>query len=105
MGASEPVTRGVSTSLTGRGDTQKVCRVNLPLVIAAALHALVAHEDVTFAQWRQSLGREPSPAELVGAIELLSAKQRIAPGGRVSLADDPELRRRALRNPWSRGPA
>jgi hypothetical protein len=75
----------------------------------AQLAALCLLEDVTLAQWRQFLGtaNEPqlTPAEVTQAIDALGLLRTIEPQRTFALANDAELKARALRNPWCRAKA
>jgi hypothetical protein len=65
-------------------------------------------EDMTFAQWRKFLGSsepEPTPAEITQAIDALGLLRLAEPDRTFALANDDDLKRRALRNPWSRAKA
>lgn len=69
------------------------------------LTARLLREDFTFAQWHTTLGREPSTAELTALLDALAAAQREQPQRKLALAEDAELRRRALRAPDLRAKA
>ena len=75
----------------------------------AQLLVLCVTEDVTFAQWRRFLGAqssdEPSPQEIVAAVDALGALREIHPQRTFALNSDAELKLRALRNPLARGKA
>jgi hypothetical protein len=46
-----------------------------------------------------------TPAEIVQAVDALGILRTIAPARSFTLAKDPELKLRALRNPWCRAKA
>ena len=71
----------------------------------AQLTALLLLEDVTFAKWRDFLGREPDPKEVGTAIDALALAKRLAPDKSFALAQDADLRLRALRQPLVRAKA
>jgi hypothetical protein len=77
----------------------------------AQLVALALIEDVTFASWQQFLAPQraseggPTPAEVTTAVDALGLLRQIAPERVFALANDGELKLRALRNPWSRAKA
>lgn len=75
------------------------------------LAALLLLENVEFAHWQEFLRREtssetrPTPADIAAAIDAISIVRKLAPERKLAIADDPEFRLRALRNPWSRAKA
>jgi hypothetical protein len=73
------------------------------------LSVLALIEDMNFAQWRQFLRTaataQPTPAEVTQAVDAMGLLRQAAPQGTFALANDTELKLRALRNPWSRGKA
>lgn len=77
----------------------------------AQLAALLLLENVEFAQWQEFLNREPhteqrpTPADVAAAIDAISIVRKLSPDRKLAIADDPEFRLRALRNPWSRAKA
>jgi hypothetical protein len=77
--------------------------------LTARLLVLCVIQDVTFAQWRQTLGENSAPEaaaqEVVAAIDALGVLRDLAPAQKFALATDPELKLRALRNPVARGKA
>lgn len=77
------------------------CRPQPPETLAARL----VREDFTFAQWRATLGREPLPADLIALLDALDTTQKETPGRTFALAQDAELRQRALRSPELRAKA
>ncbi len=100
----EPKLAALLTYLSTRPD---VPRATTQLAVLSLL------EDVTFAQWQTFLiagektepARQPTPAEVVQAVDALSVLREAAPGAALALASDPELKLRALRNPWARAKA
>lgn len=71
-------------------------------------------EDIGFSQWQGFLlaalpnadpATHPTPGEIVQAVDALAILREIAPGTALALAKDPELKLRALRNPWTRAKA
>ncbi len=63
-------------------------------------------EDITFDQWLQFRREEkPTDAPLVEAIDALGILRQILPEKPVRLAQDPDLKIRALRHPGARGKA
>lgn len=77
------------------------CQRTVPETLAARL----SREDFNFAQWRATLGREPLPPDLIALLDALDAAQKEAPGRTFALAQDAELRQRALRSPELRAKA
>jgi hypothetical protein len=79
--------------------------------VTAQLAALLLLENVDFAQWQEFLRREPlaeprpTPADIAAGIDAISIVRQLAPDRKLAIADDPEFRLRALRNPWSRAKA
>jgi hypothetical protein len=77
----------------------------------AQLVALVLLEDVNFPKWQEFLGKEglkeprPTPADIAAAVDAISIVRQLKPDRRIAIAEDPEFRLRALRNPWSRAKA
>lgn len=77
----------------------------------AQLAALLLLENVEFAPWQEFLRREPlneprpTPSDIAAAIDAISIARKLAPERKLTIADDPEFRLRALRNPWSRAKA
>jgi hypothetical protein len=74
----------------------------------AQLVALLLLENASLPQLQAFLAREPisetrpTPADIAGIVDALSIVRQIAPDRKLVIADDPEFRLRALRNPWSR---
>jgi hypothetical protein len=74
----------------------------------AQLAVFCLMEDVTFARWRQFSGaasESPTPAEVTQAIDALGLLRAVAPQRTFALAQDADLKARALRNPWCRAKA
>lgn len=71
----------------------------------AQLTALLLSESVTFAAWRDFLGHEPKPEDVGTAIDALALARQLDVARTQPLADDAELRLRALRLPLVRGKA
>jgi hypothetical protein len=71
----------------------------------AQLTALLLLEDVTFAKWREFLGHEPDPKEVATAVDALALAKQLAPDKSFALAQDADLRLRALRQPLVRAKA
>ncbi|WP_131990083.1 hypothetical protein [Chthoniobacter flavus] len=69
-------------------------------------------ENLNYAQWMQYLsaapssppatGPHPTPAEITEAVDVLGLLRRLAPQQTFAIANDSELKLRALRNPWCR---
>jgi len=76
-----------------------------PTPAPETLAARLLRENFTFAQWHAALGHEPTPAELTALLDALATAQREQPDRQLALADDAELRRRALRAPEVRAKA
>ncbi|HYR59403.1 MAG TPA: hypothetical protein VEO95_12270, partial [Chthoniobacteraceae bacterium] len=74
--------------------------------LTAQLLVVCVIEDASFAQWRASLGAqpgsEPAPQEIVAAIDALGVLRQVHPQRTFALANDGELKLRALRNPVAR---
>ncbi len=79
------------------------CRPQPPVAAIApppeTLDARLVRDDFTFAQWRATLGREPTPADLATLLDALAAARKQAPGRAFALEQDGELRLRVLRTP------
>jgi hypothetical protein len=79
--------------------------------VTAQLAALLLLENVDFAQWQEFLRREPlieprpTPSDIAAGIDAISIVRQLAPDRKMAIANDPEFRLRALRNPWSRAKA
>jgi hypothetical protein len=77
----------------------------------AQLAALLLLGNVEFTEWQEFLNREhqseprPTPADIAAAVDAISIVRQLAPGRKMAIAEDPEFRLRALRNPWSRAKA
>lgn len=78
----------------------------------AQFAVLALLEDATFAQGCKALAggesgsAEPtSPAQVASAIDALGLLRQLAPTRKFALGEDADLKRRALRNPWSRAKA
>ena len=79
------------------------------------LLALALLEDIAFTPWQNFLAPQrtkeaddqphPTPAEVTLAIDALGLLRQLAPERQFALATDPELKLRALRNPWCRAKA
>jgi hypothetical protein len=75
------------------------------------LAALLLLGNVDFTQWQEFLRREPlveprpTPADVAAAVDAISVVRQLAPDRKIAIAEDPEFRLRALRNPWSRAKA
>lgn len=61
--------------------------------------ARLLRTDFTFAEWRASLGREPTSEDLSTLLDTLTDAQKQAPSRTLALSQDAELRRRVLRAP------
>jgi len=74
----------------------------------AQLVSLLLLENATLPQLQEFLARErrsepsPTPADVAGIVDAISIVRQIAPDRELVIADDPQFRLRALRNPWSR---
>ena len=89
-------------------------RADLPNDTAQLL-ALALLEDIAFTPWQHFLAPQrtkeaaeqphPTPAEVTLAIDALGLLRQLAPERQLALATDPELKLRALRNPWCRAKA
>jgi hypothetical protein len=79
--------------------------VNFPLAAVLATHALVSPPDTGMSQWRESLGRDPNPAEIAAVLDGLLIARRCAPGRSPRLMGEGVLRLRALRDPATRARA
>src|SRR5262249_55245402 len=77
----------------------------------AQLATLLLLENIEFKQWEEFLRREtvtetrPTPADIAAAVDAISIVRKLAPERKLAIAEDPEFRLRALRNPWSRAKA
>lgn len=75
------------------------------------LVALFLVEDVDFVKWQEFLQREtapeprPTPADIAAAVDAISITRQLVPDRKIAVANEPEFRLRALRNPWSRAKA
>lgn len=79
------------------------------------LLALALLEDIAFTPWQDFLVAQrtkeaaeqphPTPAEVTLAIDALGLLRQLAPERQFALGTDPELKLRALRNPWCRAKA
>ena len=103
--AIEPRLAGLLKFLADQPDAPKA---------TAQLAILCLLEDITFPQWMQFLATtpaaaptepHPTPNEVTQAIDVLGILRTIAPKKSFALAADPELKLRALRNPWCRAKA
>lgn len=80
--------------------------------LSAQLAVLCLLENLTFTQWQQFLApRRKVPttdatlSEVAAAIDTLVLLRTLTPDRKFALAEDGDLRRRSLRNPWSRAKA
>jgi hypothetical protein len=77
----------------------------------AQVASLLLLEDVNFAQWQEFLRKEPlteprpTPGDVAAAVDAISIVRQLVPDRKLAIAEDPEFRLRALRNPWSRAKA
>jgi hypothetical protein len=71
----------------------------------AQLTALLLLEDVSAVKWCDFLGHEPTADEIATAIDALALAQQLAPAKTFALAQDADLRLRALRQPLVRAKA
>ncbi len=98
--ASEPQLAALLQTLADQPDAPRS---------TAQLAVLALLEDLSFAQWRQFLGlageAQPTPAEVTQAIDALGLLRLATPQRTFALAADPDLKLRALRNPWCRAKA
>jgi hypothetical protein len=101
--AAEPRRAGLLKFLADQPDAPKA---------TAQLAILCLLENVTFPQWMQFLAAtttpaepHPTPSEVTQAIDVLGILRTVAPTQTFALAADPELKLRALRNPWCRAKA
>ena len=98
--ATEP---RLATLLQSVADLPDAPRATVQLAVFALL------EDINFSQWHQYLGAaagaQPTPAEVTQAIDALGLLRTAEPNRTLALANDTELKLRALRNPWSRAKA
>jgi hypothetical protein len=98
--ASEPRLTALLAALADQPDAP---RSTAQLAILALL------ENLSFAQWRQFRGltaeTPPTPAEVTQAIDALGLLRTVAPQQTFALAQDSDLKARALRNPWCRAKA
>ena len=102
---AEPRLAGLLKFLADQPDAPKA---------TAQLAILCLLEDITFPQWMQFLATttasapaepHPTPSEVTQAIDVLGILRTVAPKQTFALAADPELKLRALRNPWCRAKA
>ena len=102
---TEPRLAGLLKFLANQPDAPKA---------TAQLAILSLLEDITFPQWMQFLATpaastpaepHPTPNEVTQAIDVLGILRAVAPKQTFALAADPELKVRALRNPWCRAKA
>lgn len=99
--ATEPELTEILKLLASRDD---VPRTTAQLAILALL------ENVTFAQWQHFSAVQRSPqsppyADLIAGIDAIGLLKETAPNGDFTLAQDNELKLRALRNPVCRAKA
>jgi len=77
----------------------------------AQLAALLLLDQVDVMHWQEFLRKEeskdprPTPADIAAAVDAIAIVRKLAPERKIAMADDPEFRLRALRNPWSRAKA
>jgi hypothetical protein len=77
----------------------------------AQMVAFLLRSNLTYGQWIDFLRRDsaseshPTPAEVVAAVDGLAIARQLAPKKEFALFGDAELRKRAIRNPWSRAKA
>jgi hypothetical protein len=71
----------------------------------AQLIALLMLEEMTFTHWREYLGHEPSPLDVVSAVDALTITRQLKPAQKLPLVEDAEFRLRALRQPFARAKA
>jgi hypothetical protein len=81
----------------------------------AQITVLCLLENLTYAQWLQQLSGpagsapaidlHPTPAEVTQAVDVLGLLRQLAPQQTFALANESELKLRALRNPWCRAKA
>lgn len=71
----------------------------------AQLVALLLLENPDYGAWRSFLGREPEPPDVATAIDALTIARELTPAKTYALAEDGELRLRALRLPLVRARA
>jgi len=97
---TEPRLAGLLTYFAGHNDVPR---------LTAQLLVLCVTEDITFAPWRKFLnaqpGLEPTPQEVVAAIDALGTLREISPRQTFALGADAELKLRAYRNPVARNKA
>jgi hypothetical protein len=101
--ASEPRLAPLLTYLAGQPDAPRP---------TAQLAVYCLLENMSYPQWLQALAGppgaapstdpHPTPADITQAVDVLGLLKQLAPQQTFALANDSELKLRALRNPWCR---